>query len=161
VAESAMRRLRYRTVSTRSSISAMFSQLPCFERVVKLELLCDPGTPLSAGRPRTRSRSCACSSCPSRPGSSSLAANRVDEIRHRQGPVNPSSALGDLHTTPVPQRLGEQEHIGRAQTRVLVVDAAGLTGPAAIGVRVSPTSCLFVSSMQTTAARDRVALHRV
>ena len=132
VARSASRRSRHCRASTLSSISAMFSQLPCLGvwwisslsasrlasagreglvergRRVGVELVHDQHDPLGVG------------------------VVDVDQLLDAVRPVEPGALVADAHLPPAAQRLADQEEVDHPAPHVLRV-VARRAGPGAAG----------------------------
>jgi hypothetical protein len=74
----------------------------------------------------------------------------IEQVAHEARPVTAAAVLSDGDVPPSAERFAGQEQAGDPVAGVDIVRARHCAGPVGNGSRVSPTSCLKVSSRQTT-----------
>src|SRR6266566_3249332 len=125
VAWSASRRSRHCSASTLSSISAMFSQLPC------LGVYCSSS--LSASRLASAGGKASYSDAGvwvlqvvlDQHDRLGVGVVHVDQVLDAGRPVDPGAPVADQHVPPTGQRLADQEQVADPVALVLVVGPGG------------------------------------
>jgi hypothetical protein len=121
VARSARRRFRHCPASMASSISAMFSQLPCLG--CSAALACRSAAwPRPARTPHTATPGCGCSGL-SWTSTIRSASGSWTSTRSLLGvrPIDPGAPSADRHLSPASKRLTDQEQVAHPTALVLVV----------------------------------------